>query len=282
MTVMTITDNTNKPFFLGGGDRVVRSNETFAQDTNRGTTALEPFTVVAKNSAGKWVPMSDTDAVQTSAYLTCGTTAGAYTSWDDVTDGEFTITVDGETINVTGLNFSTVTDVNQIAEVISSNAKVAGKFRCVNVDGIGTSVRFESLKKGLGASSISVLSAVPEGSGTDISTGTTLGLDGRTGAGGGVVTAATGDAYTAIPAGIYIGTEITGAALVAGDVTKKQVLVGGFPAYVDKNQLVFEGSQTLASLITANGVYQTVEDYLVNQLGIIAVDSVAMDAQEND
>lgn len=279
MTMLTITDNTNKPFYLGGGDRVVRSQETFAQDGAR-SAVLAPYTVVAKNSAGTWTPMTDTDAVLTSAYLTCGTLAGAYTAWDDITDGSFKITVDGEIISVTGLNFSTVTAVNQIAEVISSHASVAGKFRCVNVDGIGTSVRFESLKKGLGASSISVLSAV--GSGTDISTGTTLGLDGQTGAGGGVVTAATGDVYTSIPAGIYVGDTITAAALVAGTVTKKQVLVGGFPVYVDKNQLVFEGSQALTSLITAGGVIQTVEDYLLNNLGIIAIDSVAMDAQEND
>jgi hypothetical protein len=31
-----------------------------------------------------------------------------------------------------------------------------------------------------------------------------------------------------------------------------------------------------------NGLAVTVEDYLVNNLGIIAVDSVAIDAQEND
>jgi hypothetical protein len=277
MTVMAITDNTNKPFYLGGGDRLVRSQETFAQDTNRGATALAPYTVVAKNAAGTWTPMTDTDAVQDSAFMTCGTLAGAYTAWDDVTDGSFKITVDGEVISVTGLNFSTVTANSMIPFVINSHASVAGKFRVVDVNGLGTIMRFESLKKGLNNSSISVLSAA--GVGTDISAGT-LGLNGATGTG--TVTAAVGDAYTAIPAGIYVGSEITGAALVAGTVTKKQVLVGGFPVYVDKNQLVFEGSQTLASLITANGVFQTVEDYLLNNLGIVAIDSVAMDAQEND
>lgn len=278
MTVMTITDNTNKPFFLGGGDRIVRSQEIFAQDGAR-ATALAPFTVVAKNAAGTWTPMTDTDAVQDSAFMTCGTLAGAYTAWDDVTDGEFSITVDGEVINVTGLNFSTVTANTMIPFVINSHASVAGKFRVVDVNGLGTIMRFESLKKGLNNSSISVLSAVAGGTGTNISAGT-LGLNGATGTG--TVTAAVGDVYTAVPAGIYIGTSITAASLVAGTVTKKQVLVGGFPVYVDKNQLVFEGSQALTSLITANGTFQTVEDYLFNQLGIIAVDSVAMDAQEND
>jgi hypothetical protein len=277
MTVMTITDNTNKPFFLGGGDRVVRSQENFLQDGGR-SAVLAPYTVVAKNSAGKWVPLSDVDVYQDSGFMTCGTLAGAYTVWDDVTDGSFSVTIDGEVINVTGLNFSTVTANTMIPFVINSHASVVGKFRCVDVNGLGTIMRIESLKKGLGVSSVSVLSAV--GSGTDISSGTTVGLNGRSGTG--TVTAAVGDVYTTIPAGIYIGTEISAAALVAGDVTKKQVCVGGFPVYVDKNQLVFENSQTLASVITVNGVFKTVEDYLVNNLGIIAVDSVAIDAQEND
>lgn len=277
MTVMTITDNSNKPFFLGGGDRIVRSQETFLQDAGR-AAVLAPYTVVAKNSAGKWVPLSDVDAVQDSGFMTCGTLVGAYTAWDDVTDGSFKVTIDGEVISVTGLNFSTVTSITQIPFIINSHASVVGKFRVVDANGLGTVLRVESLKKGLGASSVSVLSAV--GSGTDIAGSTTTGLNGLTGTG--TVTAAVGDVYTAIPAGIYLGTEIAAAALVAGDVTKKQVLVGGFPVYVDKNQLVFENSQTLASVITANGIFQTVEDYLANNLGIIAVDSVAIDAQEND
>jgi hypothetical protein len=276
MTVMTITDNSNKPFFLGGGDRVVRSQETFLQESGR-SAVLAPYTVVAKNSAGKWVPLSDVDVYQDSGFMTCGTLAGAYTDWDGVTDGSFSITVDGEVINVTGLNFSTVTANTMIPFIINSHASVVGKFRCVDVNGLGTIMRFESLKKGLGISSVSVLSAV--GSGTDISAGTT-GLNGRSGTG--TVTAAVGDVYTTIPAGIYIGTEISAAALVAGDVTKKQVCVGGFPVYVDKNQLVFENSQALTSVIKVNGLAVTVEDYLVNNLGIIAVDSVAIDAQEND
>lgn len=282
MTVQTITDNTNKQFFLGGGDRITRGQETFLTDGSR-AAALAPFTVVAKNSAGKWVPLSDVDVVQTSAYLTCGALEGNLAAWNTdgggVTDGEFVITVDGEEIEVTGLDFSSISALTEIANVINSHASVAGKFRVVDVDGVGGSFRFESLKKGTPNSSITVLSAVDGGTGTDISAATTTGLNG---AAGGTVTEATGDNYTTVPAGVYIGTSITAAALVAADVTKKQVLVGGFPVYVDKNQLVFENSQALTSTITANGINKTVEDYLVNQLGIIAIDTVAMDAQEND
>lgn len=278
MTVMTYTDNENKPFFLSDNPRITRGQETIVQDGGR-ATALAPFTVMAKNSAGKWTPLTDVDVVQTSAYLTCGALAGNAAAWEAIEDGEFSITVDGEVINVTGINFDGLAAVTQIPEIINSNASVAGKFRVVDVDGAGTAMRIESLKKGTPASSITVLSAVSGGSGTDISAGTT-GLNGATGTG--TVTAATGDNYTTIPAGIYIGTSITAAALVAADVTKKQMLVGGFPVLVDKNQLVFEGSQALTSVIKVNGLAITVEDYMAQNLGIVAVDSVAIDAQEND
>lgn len=278
MTVMTITDNTNTPFYLGGGDRITRGQETIVQDAAR-ATALAPFTVMAKNSAGKWTPLTDVDVVQTSAYMTCGALAGDAAAWGAIDDGEFSITVDGEVINVTGLDFSSLVAITEIPYIINSHASVAGKFRCEDVDGVATAMRFVSLKKGTPASSVSVLSAVTGGEGTSIAGGTT-GLNGLTGTG--TVTAATGDNYTTIPAGIYIGTSITAAALVAADVTKKQMLVGGFPVYVDKNQLVFEGSQALTSVIKVNGLAITVEDYLVQYLGIIAIDSVAMDAQEND
>ena len=281
---MVYTDNTNKPFFLGGGDRIVRSDETIKQIAGRGTTELVPFTVMAKDVDGKWHPLGDVDVVQTSAYLTGDTLTGNLAAWNSdgggVTDGEFAITVDGEEIEVTGLDFSSIASLPEIANVINSHASVAGKFRVVDVDGVGGSFRFESLKKGVPNSSITVLSAVDGGSGTDISGTTTVGLSADTG--NGTVTAATGNNYTTVPAGIYIGTSIDGADLVSGDVTGKQILVGGAFVYVDENQLVFENSQALTSTIKVNGIFKTVEDYLVNELGVIAIDSVAMDAQEND
>ena len=278
MAVMSYTDNSNKPFYLGGGDRVTRGQETFAQDAGR-STALAPFTVVAKNSAGTWTPLSDVDPALSSAYLTCGALAGNLAAWQAVTDGEFAITVDGIAIDVTGLDFSGIAALTEIPAVINSDAAVTGVFKVVDVDGVAGSMRIESLKQGTPNSSITVTSAVSGGTGTDISAGTT-GLNGADGTG--TVTAATGDLYTTIPAGIYIGTSIAAASLVAGTVTKKQVLVGGFPVYVDKNQLVFENSQALTSVVKVNGINKTIEDYLVQNLGIIAIDAVAMDAQEND
>jgi hypothetical protein len=275
MTVQLITDNTNKPFYLGGSP-VVRGQETLAQDGSR-AAVLAPYTVLAKNSAGKWAPLADVDVVQTAAYMTCGAIAGNLAAWQAIDAGEFSITVDGEVLNVTGLNFTGITALGQIVNVINASATLTGKVVCVDTTGLGGPFRFVSASKGLGRSSVTALSAVSGGTGDNISGGT-VGLNGLSG----TVVAATGDIYTTIPAGIYVGSEIAAATLVAGDVTKKQVLVGGFPAYVDKNQLVFENSQALTSVIKVNGLAVTVEDHLFNNLGIIAIDSVAMDAQEND
>lgn len=277
MTVQLMTNNTNKPFFLGGGDRIVRSQETFLQDAGR-AAVLAPYTVVSKNSAGKWVPLADVDVVQTSGYMTCGTLAGNLAAWQAIDAGEFSITVDGEVLNVTALDFTGISALAEIANVINAKSTLIGKVVCVDTTGVGGPFRFVSTSKGLGRSSVSVLSAVSGGTGDNISAGTT-GLNGASGTG--TVVAATGDIYTTIPAGIYIGTEIAAATLVAGDVTKKQVCVGGFPVYIDKNQMVFENSQALTSVIKVNGLAVTVEDFLANNLGIIAVDSVAIDGYEN-
>lgn len=278
MPVMSYLNNANQPFYVdGGGDRITRGQETLAQEIGR-SAALEPYTVMAKTSAGKWVPLSDVDAAQTAAYLTCGARAGALAAWQAITDGEFAITIDGTLVNVLGLNFSGITALSQIANVINSDSAVTGRFIVEDIDGAGGSFRVKSLRTGLPGSSVSYLVAVSGGTGTDISGGTT-GLNGQTGTG--VITLATGDSFTGVPAGIYVGTQVTASALAAADIAKKQILVAGYPVYVDKNQLVFENSQTLASIITANEINKTVEDYMVDTLGIIPMDTVEMDGYEN-
>lgn len=89
---------------------------------------------------------------------------------------------------------------------------------------------------------------------------------------------------TAIPAGIFIGNDITGAALVAGDVVDQTILVGG-SVTIDTSQLVIEGSKTLATVIEATGgadniFIQTVRDYL-HMRGIFPETTVAISAAEN-
>ena len=73
---------------------------------------------------------------------------------------------------------------------------------------------------------------------------------------------------TALPQGIYVGPDITAAALVAGDVVDNQILVGA--ALIDANQLVIENSKTLDTVINATGGadninIKTVRDYLADK-----------------
>lgn len=87
------------------------------------------------------------------------------------------------------------------------------------------------------------------------------------------------------PAGIYVGPEITAAAIVAGDVTLQDasILVGGMGVEVDTNKLVFENSLTLDSDIDyidtggSNGSLGTIEQ-LLRVIGIFIGDVV--DASE--
>ena len=89
---------------------------------------------------------------------------------------------------------------------------------------------------------------------------------------------------TAIPAGIFIGNNITGAALVAGDVIDQVILVGG-SVTIDVNQLTIENSKLLTTVIEATGgadniLIQTVGDYLVMR-GIFPESTVAISSTEN-
>lgn len=89
-------------------------------------------------------------------------------------------------------------------------------------------------------------------------------------------TATTGAAN---PQGIYIGADITGAALVAGDVIDSPILVGN--AIVDLNQIVIENSKTLDTIIGVTSVNaRTVRDQLAFR-GIFAEDTVNISSFEN-
>lgn len=55
---------------------------------------------------------------------------------------------------------------------------------------------------------------------------------------------------TGLPAGIYIGEDaITAAALVAGDVSGNQILVGGAACLINEDLIVFENSLLKTSVI---------------------------------
>lgn len=119
-------------------------------------------------------------ATPTAAYLTGGGNATAVVAtWNAVTDGEFTITINEETVDVTGLDFSGASDMDDIAVIIQTgiNAEISGR-EAVTVEWDTDHFVITGL------SVVSVTSAVSGGSGTDISgVGTTEFMDSETGVG---------------------------------------------------------------------------------------------------
>lgn len=79
-----------------------------------------------------------------------------------------------------------------------------------------------------------------------------------------------------IPRGIYLGSEILAATIVAGDVVDNPILVGG-ACTIDENQLVIEGTATLDSVLS-NG--DTIREALY-KVGIFAEDTVDITNFEN-
>lgn len=103
-------------------------------------------------------------------------------------------------------------------------------------------------------------------------------------------TAATGDYVpytdvtatdgTAIPAGIYVGDDITQAAIVAGDVLINQILLLGDAATFDVAQLVLENSVALDDVIGTGVTLTTVGDEL-RKIGFISEATVLISETEN-
>jgi len=123
--------------------------------------------------------------------------------------------------------------MENIGEII--NGAALGRFFCAFN---GDAFVFTSPERGTD-SVVTVLSAVSGGGGTDIS-GAGF-LNGLTGTG--TATAGTGGTGVDLPQGIYMGEDVTAAALVAGDVVDAPILL--FGAVVDEDKLVLENSLDL-------------------------------------
>jgi hypothetical protein len=85
---------------------------------------------------------------------------------------------------------------------------------------------------------------------------------------------------TAIPQGIFIGSDIAAADLVAGDVVDQPILEGG-ALTIDVQQLVIENSKLLTTVITVGTTdLRTVRDHLMNK-GIFTESTVDITGFEN-
>ena len=84
---------------------------------------------------------------------------------------------------------------------------------------------------------------------------------------------------TSIVQGIYIGEDITAAAIVAGDISDVNILIGD--AIVDVDQVVIENSNTLDTVVTVGTTdLRTVRGHMANR-GIFVEETVDISSFEN-
>lgn len=262
MTILQATETQNTEGFWLSGDYSYKDSETFLQDAGRAADLVK-FTVVARQQSSlKLVPLTDLNPNLTSASLACGVNGGAVAAYQNA-DSEFAINIDG-TLTDIQVDMTAIVALTDIASAINTISVPLGVLCSYNEE--TNTFYFSSLKKGLPGSTITVLTAVAGGSGTDISGATHL--NGLTAVG--TVTAATGESSTAIPIGIFLGEDIAFADLVAGDVTDQAVANSGDPATFDVDKLILENSLDIDDPISVGAAAgQTIRQYLTN-IGLIA------------
>lgn len=152
------------------------STETVVWDTDHFIiTASKSVTVASAVSGGAGTDISGAGAT---TFMDCETGVGTPTTgWRNVDDGEFAITIEGVTYDVTGLDFSNVTDMDDVAAVIQAGIRAeTGALETV----VWSTNKFIITS----ITTITVASAVSEGTGTDISgAGGTTYMDAETGVG---------------------------------------------------------------------------------------------------
>jgi len=270
MAVLVDTQHSNFPFQLGG-DAMAAVDETFAQDAGR-SAALAYGTIVSKNAAGKWGALTDVSAESLiPAVLTCGANGGNLAAYQAVADGEFSIMINGTQTDFTGIAFTSIVGLEDIAEVL--NAAMDGQL-IAQYDITADVISFNTPEGGVGQT-LTVLTAVSGGSGTDVS-GTGF-LNGLTTVGVVVQGSVTG--VEGVPAGVIVRA-LTAAQIVAGDVVDVPVINFGRGLILDQDQITLENSLTLADIVYANGKKKSIRDCM-NELGITFKDTLSVDEYEN-
>lgn len=229
---------------LIAGNQIHRSGQTIFRDAGRTAGDLLFLTLMSQRSSDlKWVPTTDVSTAYTSAKMVCGTNGGNLAAYQAVGDGSYKINVDGTLYSRTGLVFTAVVALTDVVGILKADA--AGLYDVV-YDALANVFTFVSLKTGLPASSITVLTA--GAAGTDIS-GAGF-LNGLTAVG--TVTAATGGNGEDVPGGLLWGNDITEALIIAADVTNKNILTGE-SVQIDESKIVLENGLDLDDIITSTG-----------------------------
>jgi hypothetical protein len=131
MAVQARLDVDNTPFVLSG-NTLVREAETISRIIGR-ADPIEPKTVMARNGT-QWLPLDDVNPAATPALLTCGALGATLAAFQAVTDGEFSVTVDGVDLELAGIDFSDIDAPTDTPSTLTcgANGGVIGAYTAVN------------------------------------------------------------------------------------------------------------------------------------------------------
>lgn len=95
-----------RPFVLETMQAKREDDATLLQDAGR-SAVLAQYTLMAKIAASqKWTPLTDVTPTLTGANMVCGAIGGSLVDFAALSDGEFSIDIDGVTIDIEDLDFT--------------------------------------------------------------------------------------------------------------------------------------------------------------------------------
>jgi hypothetical protein len=104
------------------GEKVHRSNQTLSRIIGRATDVEFLTVLFQRASDGEWGPLDSLAIAKTYAKMVCGAIGGTLPEFAAVGDGEFSITVDGVAMNITGLDFSGLDSVADVPGFMTCGA----------------------------------------------------------------------------------------------------------------------------------------------------------------
>lgn len=234
----TESPNTSDPVLIAIDPTAV--TEAFGTNSLTARMANNIFAQNANLNSGRGylavIPMQAATSA-TSASFTTGT-VGTISAFNAVTNGSLKITVDGTVTEVTGLNFSACTKLQDIADVILNATRVA------KITVSGGSLVFASKKVGADSSVVLASGTV----GTDISTATYLNIA------GGQTTDGTDSSGETLVEAMTRAKEFARFTGVISNLAMEDSVVATTSAYINSNDLIwiapFSSVNDIAGAIT--------------------------------